>query len=175
MLPHSLLFGHLPIFGDFRAAHPPDANIYMFHYWMVANFKKYFPSEDNVPPVVYLDLWPISGSLAAVFDPVAATQFTQTKSLPKDTLMTEYMNPLTENLDIVSSEGQLWKTWRQRFNPGFSPRNLTALLPEIIEEALVFVNGLKNLAGKDGKWGPVFPLEEKTINLTFDIIVRASV
>ncbi|KAI1441595.1 cytochrome P450 4V3 [Annulohypoxylon stygium] len=175
VLPHSLLFGHLPIFGDFRAAHPPDANIYMFHYWMVANFKKYFPSEDNVPPVVYLDLWPISGSLAAVFDPVAATQFTQTKSLPKDTLMTEYMNPLTENLDIVSSEGQLWKTWRQRFNPGFSPRNLTALLPEIIEEALVFVNGLKNLAGKDGKWGPVFPLEEKTINLTFDIIVRASV
>ncbi|KAI1451507.1 cytochrome P450 4V3 [Annulohypoxylon moriforme] len=174
VLPHSLLFGHLPIFADFRAEHPPDVNIYMFHNWIAANAKKYFPDQDRMPPVVYLDLWPVASPLAAVFDAVAASQFTQVKSLPKDSIMAEYMNPLTGNLDIVSSEGQLWKTWRSRLNPGFSPRNLTALLPEIIEEALVFVNGLKDLAGKDGNWGPVFQLEEKTTNLTLDIIVRAS-
>ncbi|KAI1204226.1 cytochrome P450 4V3 [Annulohypoxylon truncatum] len=175
VLPHSLLFGHLPILASFRAVHPPDVNIYMFHRWLAANSRKYFPGRDRVPPVVYLDLWPLSSSLAAVFDPVAASQFTQSKSLPKDHLMAEYMMPLTGNLDMVSSEGQLWKTWRSRFNPSFSPRNLTALLPEIIEEALVFVNGLKDLAGTDGNWGPVFQLEEKTINLTFDVIVRASI
>lgn len=175
MLPHSLLFGHLPIFGDFRAAYPPDVNIYEFHGWLAANVKKYFPDRENLPPVVYVDLWPMSVSLALVFDAVAASQFTMVQSLPKERVSTEYMTPLTGNMDIVSSEGQLWKTWRSRFSPGFSPRNLTALLPELIEEVQVFVDGLKKLAGKNGEWGSVFQLEEKTTNLTFDIIVRASV
>ncbi|KAI1377841.1 cytochrome P450 4V3 [Hypoxylon crocopeplum] len=175
ILPHSLLFGHIPIFADFRKAHPPDVNIYMFNGFLTANAKKYFPDSERLPPVVYLDLWPMGGSLALVWDPVAASQFTQVKSLPKDPITKEYMHPLTGNVDMVSSEGELWKKWRTRFSPGFSPRNLTALLPELLEEAQVFVDGLKKLAGKDGKWGPVFKLEEKTTNLTFDIIMRAAV
>ncbi|KAI1771420.1 cytochrome P450 4V3 [Hypoxylon cercidicola] len=175
MLPHSLLFGHLPIFGDFRAEHPSDVNIYLFHLWLGANFKKYFPGLDKMPPVIYLDLWPMSDSLVAVYDGVAASQFTTVNSLPKNPVAAEYMHPLTGNFDLVSSEGELWKKWRSRFSPGFSPRNLTAMLPELIEEAQVFVNGIKNLAGKNGEFGPVFQLEEKTTNLTFDIIVRASV
>ncbi|KAI0886539.1 cytochrome P450 4V3 [Annulohypoxylon maeteangense] len=174
VLPHSLLFGHLPVFLEFRDANPPDINIYWFHTWLIANAEKYFPGHDKPPPVVYLDLWPMTGSMAAVFDPIAASQFTQVKSLPKDQIMTDFMMPLTGNMDIVSSDGQLWKTWRARFNPGFSARNLTALLPEIIEESLVFVNGLKDLAGKDENWGPVFQFEDKTTNLTLDVIVRAS-
>ncbi|KAI0381339.1 cytochrome P450 4V3 [Hypomontagnella monticulosa] len=175
MLPHSLIFGHLPVFGDFRAAHPPDVNIYMFHGWLAANVEKYFPGMEKLPPVVYVDLWPVARSLALVYDPIAASQFTQAKSLPKDPLTAEYMSPLTDHLDIVSTEGELWKRWRTRFSHGFSPRNLTALLPELIEEAQVFVSGLKALAGKNGEWGPVFQLEQKTTNLTFDIIVRASI
>ncbi|OTB01946.1 hypothetical protein M426DRAFT_323042 [Hypoxylon sp. CI-4A] len=174
MLPHSWLFGHLGIFADFRADHPPDVNIYMFHGWLAANFKKYFPDLERLPPVIYLDLWPVASSLVPVYDPVAATQFTTAHSLPKESSTANYMSPLTGNLDIVSEEGELWKKWRQRFNPGFSPRNLTALLPELIEEVKVFVDVLKNLAGENGEWGPVFQLEEKTTNLTFDIIVRAS-
>ncbi|KAI1759479.1 cytochrome P450 4V3 [Hypoxylon sp. FL1150] len=175
ILPHSIWFGHLPIFADFRAEHPPDVNIYMFHLWLAANYKKYFPQLDKVPPVIYLDLWPAADSLVSVVDPVAASQFTIVQSLPKHSVATEFMYPLTGNVDIVSSEGELWKKWRSRFSPGFSPRNLTALLPELIEEAQVFVDGLKGLAGKNEEWGPVFQLEEKTTNLTFDIIVRASV
>ncbi|KAL7619605.1 hypothetical protein AAE478_010146 [Parahypoxylon ruwenzoriense] len=174
VLPHSLLFGHLPIFADFRKVHPPDVNIYVFHDWLAANVKKYFPNLERLPPVVYVDLWPVAGSLALVFDAVAASQFTQVKSLPKDVITHEFLMPLTGNLDMVSSEGELWKKWRSRFSPGFSPRNLTALLPELLEEAQVFVNKLMSLAGEDGEWGPVFQLEEKTTNLTFDIIMRAT-
>ncbi|KAI1468336.1 cytochrome P450 4V3 [Daldinia caldariorum] len=175
ILPHSLLFGHLPIFAAFRGVCPPDVNIYEFHYWLATNVGKYFPGHDKLPPVIYLDLWPMSRSLVLVFDPVAAAQFTQAKSLPKDYVTTAYMHPLTQNLDIVSTEGEQWKKWRSMFNPGFSQRNLTALLPELIEEAQIFANGLKDMAGKGGEWGPVFQLEKRTINLTFDIIVRASV
>lgn len=147
----------------------------MFHLWLAANFKKYFPELDKLPPVIYVDLWPVADSLVSVIDPAAAAQFTVAKSLPKHPVATEFMYPLTGNVDLVSSEGELWKKWRSRFSPGFSPRNLIALLPELIEEAQVFVDGLKSLAGKNGEWGPVFQLEEKTTNLTFDIIVRASV
>ncbi|KAI5863873.1 cytochrome P450 4V3 [Durotheca rogersii] len=174
MLPHSLVFGHLPVLGQFRKEHPPDVNIYMMHNWLVRNLDRYFPGHKKVPPLVYLDLWPMAGSLVMAYDAAAASQFTQSPSLPKDPVTRMFMEPLTGGNDLVSTEGAIWKTWRTRFSPGFSPRNLSALLPELLEEAQVFVNGLRNLAGKDGEWGPVFKLEEKTTNLTFDIITRAS-
>ncbi|KAI0017090.1 vera protein [Xylariomycetidae sp. FL0641] len=174
VLPHSLLWGHLRIFSDFRNDHPPDVNIYVFHTWLMANCQKYFPGLDFPPPVVYLDLWPVIDSMCIVFDPVSAAQFTQVKSLPKVQMVRDYLEPLTGNIDIVSNEGQTWKTWRSRFNPGFSQRNIGAMLPEIIEEANVFVDVLRKLSGKDGSWGRVFQYEQKTTNLTFDIMLRAA-
>ncbi|KAI0384729.1 cytochrome P450 4V3 [Hypomontagnella monticulosa] len=174
ILPHSLLFGHLPIFADFRKETPPDVNIYVFHTWLAENYEKYFPGSGSLPPVIYLDLWPLTSSLAMVTDPAAASQFTVTQSLPKVGIVKEFISTLTSCVDILTTEGQAWKTWRSRFNPGFSQRNLTTMLPEIIEEVAVFVDGLKKLAGDSGSWGPVFQLEEKTTNLTFDIICRAT-
>lgn len=109
-----------------------------------------------------------------VTDPVAASQFTVVQSLPKTPGVREYVEPLTSCIDILCTEGQIWKTWRSRFNPGFSQRNLTAILPEVIEEANVFVDGLKDMAGEGGGWGSVFQLEKRTTNLTFDIICRAA-
>ncbi|KAJ8120402.1 hypothetical protein ONZ43_g2880 [Nemania bipapillata] len=48
------------------------------------------------------------------------------------------------------------------------------MLPELIEEVSIFISLLEGLAGSEGKWGPMFQLEEKTTNLTFDIICRAA-
>lgn len=90
-------------------------------------------------------------------------------------IASDFLNPLTQKKDLVCTEGSEWKSWRSRLNPGFSPRNVTALLPELVEEVLVFTNGIKKLAGKDGSWGQVFQMEEKAMNLTFDVIIRAAV
>ncbi|KAF7521729.1 hypothetical protein G7054_g12362 [Neopestalotiopsis clavispora] len=109
-----------------------------------------------------------------ITDPGTASQFTVTTSLPKVGVFKQMMEPLTSCIDIICTEGQNWKFWRSRFNPGFSQRNLNVLLPEILEEVGVFVDGLKYLSGKDGNWGPVFQLHKKTINLTFDVICRAA-
>ncbi|KAI1822543.1 vera protein [Xylaria intraflava] len=174
ILPHSLLFGHLPVLGDWRAENPSDANFYTFHPWLIKNCKRYFPDLDFPPPVVYVDLWPVESPLAIVYDPVAAAQFAQTPSLPKLPLAKEFLGPLTSGLDIVSNEGAEWKTWRSRFNPGFSQRNLIAMLPELLQEVSIFVSELERLAGTGGKRGSVFQLETKTTNLTFDIICRAA-
>ncbi|KAI1108397.1 vera protein [Nemania sp. NC0429] len=174
VLPHSWLWGHLPIIGDWRAENPSDINFYDFHTWLIKNCRKYYPDLDFPPPVVYLDIWPFENGFAVVFDPVAASQFTQTPSLPKLSILKKFLGPLTSGVDIVSNEGAEWKTWRSRFNPGFSQRNLIAMLPELLEEASIFVSQLHGSAGSDGKWGPVFRFEEKTTNLTFDIICRAA-
>lgn len=89
--------------------------------------------------------------------------------------MLSYLHPLTQNLDMVSAKGAVWRTWRTRFSHGFSPKNITALIPVILDEVAVFRDILRSKAGKDSNtWGPVFPLEPATTNLTFDIIVRAS-
>ncbi|KAI1373879.1 vera protein [Hypoxylon crocopeplum] len=172
ILPHSLLFGHLPIFAKFGSIHPPDVNIYVFHTWVVENYREYFP-DGHPPPVVYLDLWPFSDSLALVNDPAVASQFTQIKNLPKVAMVKQYIDPLTSGLDIFCTEGQEWKAWRSKLNPGFSVRNLTAIVPDVIQEVVVFANGLEKMAGEDGNWGPVFQLEGRTTNLTFDVICRA--
>lgn len=172
---HSLLLGHLPIFGQFRKEHPPDVNIYVFHGWFAENFRRFFPDEEKLPPVVYLDLWPADGIYTLVYDPVAGAQFTQVESLPKISFLTRYLTPLTNNKDILSTEGKEWKEWRTTLNPCFSPRNISALLPDLMEEVLVFADGLKEMAGPSGTWGPVFQLEKRTTNLSFDVIARATI
>ncbi|KAI1207438.1 vera protein [Annulohypoxylon truncatum] len=172
---HSLIFGHLRILFDYVRAHPPDASIYILHDWLAENYSRYFFEPLNgVPPVVYLDLWPVAPAFALVYDAVAATQFTRVNNLPKFVAADEYIRPLTSNLDIITAKSQLWKSWRTRLNPGFSSRNILALLPNLIEEVSVFVDVLQGLSGGANEWGPVFPLLERTMNLTFDIICRAT-
>jgi cytochrome P450 len=170
----SIWFGHLPIFAQFRKEHPPDVNMYVFHTWFAENFTRFFPGEEKLPPVVYLDLWPAHGIFTLIYDPVTATQFTQIESLPKIHFLTRYLVPLTANKDILSTEGEEWKRWRTTLNPCFSTRNVTALLPDIIEQVMTFVDGLKQVAGSAGDWGPVIELEKRTINLSFDVIAMAT-
>ncbi|KAH8912669.1 cytochrome P450 [Coniochaeta sp. PMI_546] len=49
---------------------------------------------------------------------------------------------------------------------------VTARVPELLEEIEVFVDILSKKAPTNGTWSDIFPLEEKAINLTFDIIGR---
>jgi cytochrome P450 len=138
------------------------------------NFQTYFSGLDKLPPVVYLDLWPMGPCFALVYDPAGVSQFTQTRSLPKFSSLQNYIKPLTGNLDIVSAEGQFWKTWRSVFNPGFRSNNILELLPEFIGDFATFSDILRDKCGEGGTWGPVFPLKEKATKLAFDCICRVT-
>lgn len=176
MLPHSWLLGHLPIVAQLKNDMPPDVSFIAFHGWLAANVKKYFPELDQVPPVVYLDMWPfLKEPVVIVFDATSSANFMTNRSLDKHSITKDFLRPLTDGLDILSSHGEVWKKWRSTLNPGFSPRNIVAMTPELLEEMLVFVDGLENSAGKDGTWGDVFQLQDQTTNLTLDVIFRASV
>ncbi|KAL7951330.1 cytochrome P450 [Trichoderma barbatum] len=174
-LPHSLLFGHIPILLKFRKHHPEDVHFGIIMKWLVDNCSQWIPDLKHMPPVLYLDIWPVFPDIMMmVFDGSMSAQFTQIRSLPKHHITRTFLEPLTDNLDMTSADGNQSKVWRSRFNPSFSPRNITMLIPELIDEIMVFKDLLGKMAGPSGEWGDVFQLEDRTTSLTFDVILRAT-
>lgn len=84
--------------------------------------------------------------------------------------MRQFLRPLTGKRDLVSMEGQLWKTWRNIFCPGFSATHLATMVPGIIEDFLVF----RDILRKRLEQGNIFSLEEAALNVTLDVIGRLS-
>jgi cytochrome P450 len=118
--------------------------------------------------LIYLDIWPISPPMLAVFHPEIMNQFTVAKSPPKHEHLHHEFQDYTQCLDLVTSEGQHWKTWRSYLNPGFSAKNLTRLVPEMVEEIEVFRDWLRTTAMS----GQVVSLAQNAEKLTVDIIGR---
>lgn len=108
--------------------------------------------------------------MCAVFAPELMSQFTQEASLPKSPWLTRELGPLTKAKDIVTMEGQEWKLWRSIFNPGFSAKNITSLLPSFLEEIQVFKERLLATA----KSGKVVKMEKIAQEATVDVICRAT-
>ncbi|KAL6716559.1 hypothetical protein ACLMJK_006126 [Lecanora helva] len=63
-------------------------------------------------------------------------------------------------------EGELWKTWRGVFNPGFSANYLVGLTKGIVENTKVFCEILGELSQAHGQ----FRMKNLTDNLTMDVI-----
>jgi cytochrome P450 len=120
--------------------------------------------------LVYFDTWPLGEATLAAFDPDLMAQFTQDKSYPKSEMVSFELEPLTDLHDLVTMEGQEWKTWRGVFNPGFSAKNLTALLPAFLEEIQV----LRERLVKYAESGKVIKMEETIQRATVDVICRAA-
>ncbi|KAI1262859.1 cytochrome P450 [Xylariaceae sp. FL1019] len=157
--PHSLLLGHLPLMKGLRRGLPKDAHDTYAQRKLTINWKEYFPKLSECPPVIYLDLWPLlSYPLIQATSPEACYQMTQQKPQPRHPMFSWAISPVTG----------------LRLNPGFSLRNLTSLVPILMEEVDVFVQKLREEAGDDKAFGALFPLYDKTVNLSFDIIMRAA-
>jgi cytochrome P450 len=118
--------------------------------------------------LIYLDVWPISPPMLAVFHPDIMNQFTVAQSLPKHEHLHHEFQPFTQCLDLVTAEGQHWKTWRSFLNPGFSAKNLTRLVPDMVEEVEIFRDWLRSAAMS----GKMITLAQKAEKLTVDIIGR---
>ena len=166
LLPHSFLFGHLLVIAKVAIKNKMAPDVHGQAVPMM--LAKEYP-EALKTGAVYMDVWPISSPMLAVFHPDMMAQFTQNNSQVKHPQMHAEFLPFTGSKDLVNTEGQEWKTARSIFNPGFSAKNLLSLVPAFVEEAMVFRDKLKNLAGK----AEVIKLETLTTDLTVDIIGRA--
>ncbi|ROT39031.1 cytochrome P450 [Sodiomyces alkalinus F11] len=117
----------------------------------------------------YMDVWPLNAPLLVVFDPAMMAQFSQDTPRPKHDLVKREFRPFSQNLDLVTSEGQTWRTWRAAFNPGFSAQNIMAHIPVFMEEVLVF----KAYLGRVAATGETIRMESQLMKATCDIICRA--
>lgn len=84
------------------------------------------------------------------------------------------ISPVTGGRDFIAMDIPTHRVWRSRLNPCFSLRNLTSLVPILMGKVQVFVQKLREEAGNDKFFGVLFPLYKKTVDLSFDIIMRAA-
>jgi cytochrome P450 len=162
-MPHSFLFGHLITVGKLMSKYPSN----LHGQCLPIILQEFFP-EICARGLVYVDVWPISPPMLAVFHPDMMSQYTVEHSLPKHEHLHHELQPFTQCLDLVSSEGRLWKTWRSIFNPGFSAKNLIQLVPDMVEEIEVFREGLRAAAIH----GTTIKMAQMAEKLTIDIIGR---
>lgn len=63
-------------------------------------------------------------------------------------------------------EGQVWKTWRNIYNPGFSLAHLMTLSPVIVKETLNLCDILLGIS----KTQEIFQMKNLTDKWTMDVI-----
>ena len=172
MMKHHPALGHLHLIGPLMRTLPSDCHGDYLMIMIQNNWKTLFPTCTKCPPLALIDMWPFTPPHIISLHPNVSAQFTQDVSRPKPAEQKRFLYPVTRNIDLSSYEEDLWKVWRKRFNPGFSPALITAKIPELLEEVEVFVDFLLKTAPADGSWSDIVQIEDKTIDLTFDVIGR---
>lgn len=157
---HNMIWGHLLAVKPTIDGLPNDAHpCYMF-----GEVSRKFSG------LYYLDLWPFSPPFLMVTSATAAaqaTQHTQT-ALNRPLALQDWFLPITGGPTLFDMPEAEWKSWRALFNPGFSNSYLTGLIPQIVEETLVYRDVLSEHARK----GDIFRLDTTTLWFTFDLIGR---
>jgi sterigmatocystin biosynthesis cytochrome P450 monooxygenase len=161
MPPHSFIFGHLLVVSRLLSQLPSDAH----PFYVPDQVRRNYP---DLGQNYYLDLWPFAAPMLVLASPYTINQVNQEHVLHKYPQLHDFIRPLTDNLDILSMEGQRWKKWRAVFNPGFSAAHLMTLVPAIVNETKTFCEVLKEHAGKQD----IFYMKDLTDNLTIDVIGR---
>ncbi|OJJ97253.1 hypothetical protein ASPACDRAFT_46107 [Aspergillus aculeatus ATCC 16872] len=124
------------------------------------------------PPVVLFDYRPIYRPVLVIASHEVAEQISRPSkqfrfSVPK--LELGFLEPVIGHTSILAAEGEAWKALRKTFNPWFSPQNLQAPVPTIVEQTRGFITQLDALAGS----GAPAPLVTLTTNLMYEIIGAA--
>lgn len=116
----------------------------------------------NLGDFFYIDVWPAANPLLISLHPSISNQFTAGEhSTPKDPALLDFLLPVGGPSNLVSDEGQQWKTWRKIFNPGFSLTHLMTVVPDIADIVSTFHGVLERKADE----GKVFRLEPIITNL----------
>lgn len=159
MPPYHPIFGHLLEVGDIYSSIPPDAH----PLYLPDQLRRKYP---NMGPVFYVDMWPFAQPFLFTDSTATASQLMQEHPQMKADDIRRFMYPLTKLNDLVSSEGQLWKDWRNALSPAFSANNLISLLPQILEAVSTYVDVL----GENAQSQDTFSLENAAINMTMEVI-----
>lgn len=159
MPPYNVVFGHLLVVNKIISSLPADAH----GHHLPDQLRRAYP---ELGPDFYLDLAPFAPSMLVLTSLDTLHQVTQQHPLEKFPSMRRFLKPLTGGLDIVTMKGQVWRKWRNIFNPGFSAANLTTLVPLIVEKTDIFIS----IIGKHSENQDIIKMKDLLDNLTMDII-----
>ena len=159
MPPYHPIFGHILFCAKLMSKLPSDAH----DQYLVDQIRRALP---DLGPCFYVDTYPFGPPLLLLSTPSTLYQFTQEHPLPKYHMVKKFLYPLTDGLDIVTMEGQMWKTWRGIYNPGFSLNHLMSQIPSIVDETRILCELLRGHVQKND----IFKLKHLTDNITMDVI-----
>jgi cytochrome P450 len=84
-----------------------------------------------------------------MLDDVAVETILQTDNLPKSKPAYGPIKPVIGATSLVTIAGDHWKKLRKMFNPAFAPSHVETMVPYIVEESLVFIQKLKDVANTE--------------------------
>lgn len=159
---HNMIWGHLLSVKPIIDGLPKDA----YPFYMFGEASRKFSG------LYYLDPWPFSPPFLMVTSAAAAAQATQQNpiALNRPPPLQGWFLPITGGPTLFDMPEIEWKPWRALFNPGFSNSYLTGLLPQIVEETMVYCDVLRDHAQKGG----IFRLDTTTLWFTMDLIGRVT-
>lgn len=157
---HNVIWGHLLTVKPIIDGLPKDAH----------PFYVFGEASRKFSGMYYLDLWPFSPPFLMVTSATAAAQATQQNpiALNRPLPLQDWFLPITGGPTLFDMPETEWKSWRALFNPGFSNSYLTSLIPQIVEETMVYRDVLSEHARK----GDIFRLDATTLWFTMDLIGR---
>ena len=154
--------GHTLVLLRYSSRFPPLANVFLVMKAMLQDF----PQSE----MFLLDLWPAWPPVIINCNPdVGMLVSSQKSNLPKSPNVEEAIRPITGGPSVLTMNGSEWKTWRTRFNPGFSAASLMGHVPYIVDRVQVFCEKLEASVG-----GDIFSLDDFATRLTFEIIMKVS-
>lgn len=157
----SWFLGHTLVLLRHSSHFPPLANVALVTQEMLLSF----PATE----MFLLDLWPSYSPVIVNCNPEAGVLVSQKYNLPKSQMAAKSLKPIIGGLSILSMNGNEWKTWRSRFNPGFSAASLMEQVPYIVERVQVFCEKLRESAGQG-----IISLDDFATRLTFEVIMKVS-
>ncbi|GFP56561.1 cytochrome P450 monooxygenase ptmJ [Trichoderma asperellum] len=126
--PHSMLWGHLKVFGKYVKSFPQGAYIQP----TITQLK----IDYNLPDIFYLDLWPLGPQFMILAAPEACAIPTTENTFDQHDVVTDFFNRGVGTGFIEATNGALWKHLHRTLAPGLTPSIVKGYYPTIVEEAV---------------------------------------
>lgn len=116
----------------------------------------------------YIDLWPVSGLFLINVSPNVAIQIHANPeiSMERPSLLPRFFKPICGGPSMFDLPEKKWKPWRAIFSRAFSADYVLSLVPDMVDETVVYCETLKSLALKD----KMIFLDPTTLRFTIDVI-----
>ncbi|KAI4257703.1 MAG: hypothetical protein LQ352_001543 [Teloschistes flavicans] len=116
----------------------------------------------------YIDMWPVSGILFIIVSPHIANQVHAHPdiSMQRPQLLPRFFKPIAGGPNMFDMREHDWKPWRAIFSKAFSAEHVVSLIPDMVDETIVYSETLKNFAERK----EMFQLDLTTLRFTIDVI-----